>query len=63
LPPSSLDARYQSRGVPEQLRLKTDWLWQDPLPAVEDTLLAVGGEPYARALIERLRRDGFLGAE
>ncbi|MFI5272494.1 MAG: Uma2 family endonuclease [Ktedonobacterales bacterium] len=59
-----LDAEhiYRSRALPG-FWLKTDWLWQDPLPAVEDTLLAVGGEPYARALIERLRRDGFLGAE
>jgi Uma2 family endonuclease len=40
--------------------LRVEWLWQVPLPAVEDVLLEVGGEPYARRWIERLRQRGFL---
>ena len=40
--------------------LRVEWLWQEPLPAVEDVLLEVGGEAYARRLIERLQRGGFL---
>ncbi|MBI4584831.1 MAG: Uma2 family endonuclease [Planctomycetes bacterium] len=40
--------------------LKLDWLWQDPPPAVEDVLLEVAGESYARALIDKLRQRGFI---
>ncbi|MEA3340129.1 MAG: Uma2 family endonuclease [Chloroflexota bacterium] len=40
--------------------LRVEWLWQKPLPAVEDVLLEVGGETYARRWIERLRQRGFL---
>jgi Uma2 family endonuclease len=40
--------------------LRVEWLWQEPLPEVEDVLLEVGGEPYARRLIERLQQRGFL---
>lgn len=50
---------YHSRALPG-FWLKTDWLWQGLLPGVEETLLAVGGEPYARALLERLREGGYL---
>lgn len=50
---------YHSRALPG-FWLKTDWLWQDPLPGVEDTLLAVAGEAYARALLDRLREGGYL---
>lgn len=32
----------------------------EPLPAVDDTLLQITGEDYARYLIERLRSRGFL---
>ena len=37
-----------------------DWLWQDPLPAVDDLLLEIGGNEYAQHLIERLRQRGLL---
>jgi Uma2 family endonuclease len=40
--------------------LRVEWLWQEPLPAVEDVLLEIGGAAYARGWIERLRRQGFL---
>jgi len=40
--------------------LKVEWLWQEPLPAVEEVLLEIGGQVYARRLIERLRQQGFL---
>jgi len=40
--------------------LRVEWLWQEPLPVVEDVLLEVGGETYARGWIERLQQRGFL---
>jgi Uma2 family endonuclease len=40
--------------------LRVEWLWQERLPAVEDVLLQIGGESYARQWIERLRQQGFL---
>jgi Uma2 family endonuclease len=40
--------------------LRVEWLWQQPLPRVDDVLLEIGGEVYARQWIERLRRQGFL---
>jgi Uma2 family endonuclease len=39
--------------------LREEWLWQEPLPDVEDVLIEVGGASYARALRERLRKYGF----
>jgi Uma2 family endonuclease len=36
------------------------WLWRQPLPEVDDVLLDIGGEAYARRLIQRLRERGFL---
>jgi len=39
--------------------LEVAWLWLEPLPSVERTLLAVVGEPYARYLMEQLRQQGF----
>lgn len=52
---------YRSSVLPD-FWLRVDWLWQEPLPAVEDVLLEVGGELYARQWIERLQRLGFLPA-
>lgn len=43
--------------------LRVEWLWPEPLPAVEDVLLEVGGAAYAHHLIERLRKHGFLPAD
>ncbi len=40
--------------------LRVEWLWQEPLPAMEDVLLEVGGETYAHHWIERLQQHGFL---
>jgi Uma2 family endonuclease len=59
LAPVNADGVYASRALPG-FWLRVAWLWQDDLPPVEDVLLEVGGEAYARHLIERLRRHGFL---
>ena len=53
------DGEYRSKVVPG-FWLRVEWLWQEPLPAVEDVLLQIGGELYARRWIERLRQQGFL---
>ncbi|HEV7126393.1 MAG TPA: Uma2 family endonuclease [Ktedonobacterales bacterium] len=53
------DGVYHARALPG-FWLKLSWLWQDPLPAVEDVVLSVAGQAYAHALIDRLRRKGFL---
>ncbi len=50
---------YHSR-VLEGFWLRIEWLWQEPMPAVEEVLLEVGGKAYARRLIERLRGQGLL---
>jgi hypothetical protein len=50
---------YRSRVIPG-FWLRVDWLWQDPLPPVDVILLEIGGEAYARRLIERLREQGWL---
>jgi len=50
---------YHSETLPG-FWLRVEWLWQEPLPAIEDVLLEVGGEAYALRLIERLQRGGFL---
>ncbi len=50
---------YRSEALPD-FWLRVEWLWQEPLPAVEDVLLEVGGEAYARRWIERLQQRGFL---
>ncbi len=53
------EGEYRSRELPD-FWLRVEWLWQEPLPAVEDVLLEVGGAAYAERLIERLRERGFL---
>ena len=53
------EGEYRSKVVPG-FWLRVEWLWQEPLPAVEDVLLQIGGELYARRWIERLRQQGFL---
>lgn len=40
--------------------LRVEWLWQEPLPLVEDVLLEIGGEVYAQRWLARLRERGFL---
>ena len=40
--------------------LRVEWLWQSLLPAMDDVLLTIDGEAYARHLIERLRARGYL---
>ncbi len=50
---------YQARVLPD-FWLRVEWLWQQPLPLVDEVLLEIGGAAYARQLIERLRRHGFL---
>ena len=36
------------------------WLWQEPLPRVDELLLEIGGAGYAQHLIARLRQRGYL---
>jgi len=50
---------YHSPALPG-FWLRTEWLWQDPLPVVEDVLLEVGGDAYAQRWIARLRERGLL---
>jgi len=50
---------YHSERLPG-FWLRVEWLWQEPLPAIEDVLLEVSGEAYALRLIERLQQWGFL---
>jgi Uma2 family endonuclease len=53
------DGVYRSRAV-AGFSLHVSWLWEDPLPAVDESLMEVAGEAYAEYLIARLRRRGFL---
>jgi hypothetical protein len=39
------------------------WLWEDPLPGVEDVLLEIAGDAYARHLMQSLQRCGYLPSE
>ncbi len=57
---SGAEGRYDSQ-VLTGFWLRVEWLWQEPLPVVEDVLLEVGGETYAQRWIMRLRERGFLG--
>jgi len=56
---SGEEGKYHALTLPG-FWLRVEWLWQEPLLAVEEVLLEVGGEAYARRLIERLQRRGFL---
>ncbi len=56
---SGSEGEYHSVVLPG-FWLRAECLWQSPLPAVEDMLLDVMGEVYARRLVERLRQRGFL---
>jgi Uma2 family endonuclease len=47
------DGIYRSRVLPG-FWLKVAWFWQEPLPNVERTLLAIAGDTYARYLSEIL---------
>lgn len=53
--------RYRAR-IPEGFWLDVAWLWQQPLPAVEQIALTIAGEDYARFLIAQLRQQGYLPA-
>jgi Uma2 family endonuclease len=58
LVPANADGIYHASALPG-FWLKVAWLWLDPLPSVERTLLEIAGEPYARYLAEQLRQQGF----
>lgn len=51
---------YHAKALPG-FWLEVAWLWRDPLPSVEQTLLAIAGERYAQYLLEQLRQQGFTG--
>ena len=50
---------YHARSL-RNFWLDVAWLWRDPLPGVEQTVLTVAGEAYARYLLARLADHGFL---
>jgi Uma2 family endonuclease len=53
------DGVYHSPQV-QGFWLRVAWLWEEPLPNVDDVLLEVGGEAYARQQMERLRRRSVI---
>jgi len=59
LVPPDADGKYSSRVLPD-FWLRADWLWSDPLPSVDQVLLEVAGERYARHMMDQLRQQGYL---
>ncbi len=51
--------RYTSAVIPG-FWLQTDWLWQKPLPNVQDILLEIAGADYATYLLSKLQARGHL---
>lgn len=43
--------------------LRERWLWQEPLPNVDDVLYEVAGDAYAEYQIARLRKRGYLSGD
>jgi Uma2 family endonuclease len=58
--PLDVDGIYHSKAL-LGLWLREQWLWQDPLPQLDDVLLEVAGDAYAQYLLQRLRQHGFGG--
>jgi len=58
---SGREGVFRSEAV-RDFWLRVEWLWEEPLPVVDDMLLEIGGEAYARRWIERLRQQGFLNS-
>jgi Uma2 family endonuclease len=54
-PPAS--GLYRSPTLPG-FWLSVAWLWQDPLPPVERTMLSIDPDAYGRFLLEELRQQG-----
>lgn len=55
---SDANGAYQSSALPG-FWLRPSWLWQPLLPDVDDVLLQIAGERYARYLMDRIRQRGF----
>jgi Uma2 family endonuclease len=53
------EGKYFSRII-SGFWLRPAWLWQEPLPDVEDAMLEIDGENYARQQMERFRKRGLL---
>lgn len=53
------NGKYYSAVLPD-FWLRVDWLWQNPLPTVNKTLLAISGGAYANYLLEDLKQEGLL---
>ena len=49
---------YHARAVPN-FWLDIAWLWREPLPAIEPTLMTIAGQDYARYLMEQMRQQGL----
>jgi Uma2 family endonuclease len=56
--PADAAGIYHSRALPG-FWLRVDWLWQEPLPDVEDVAFEIMGQPYLDRLIHRARRHGL----
>lgn len=54
------DNIYRSEALPGFWRDVT-WLWQTPLPPLQQVAIAVAGAEYADHLIQQLRQGGYLG--
>jgi hypothetical protein len=56
--PPDIGGKYFSKLL-KGFWLKPDWLWQDPLPDVEDIILEIDGENYVRRQLEKFKQKGF----
>ena len=56
------EGQYRSAAVAD-FWLRVEWLWQEPLPAVDETLLEIGGATYARRQIALIRERGLWPPE
>ncbi len=52
------EGEYRSLVLPD-FWLRVEWLWQEPRPAMDEVLLAIGGPAYARRQIALIRERGL----
>ncbi len=53
------EGRYNSQALPG-FWLRAEWLWQTPLPHIEEVMLDIGGETYFHRQMEKFQKRGFL---
>ncbi len=56
------EGEYHAAVIPG-FWLRVEWLWQEPLPAVDAILLEIGGAEYARRQIALIRERGLWPAD